>query len=42
MEQAWMNSPDHRADILPSAWSSMAVSVTDAGGTAWAAREFGE
>ncbi len=41
MEQAWMNSPDHRANILSPAFTSMAVSVTVAAGTAWVAEEFG-
>jgi uncharacterized protein YkwD len=41
MHDAWMNSSSHRANILSGAFSSFAVATTTAGGTVWAAENFG-
>ncbi|MGQ0804351.1 MAG: CAP domain-containing protein [Actinomycetota bacterium] len=40
MEQAWMNSPGHRANILGS-YNVIAVGVVCAGGRLWATQSFG-
>ncbi|HEY8216850.1 MAG TPA: CAP domain-containing protein [Acidimicrobiia bacterium] len=41
MHSAWMNSPEHRANILSGAFSSFAVAVYYANGQVWATENFG-
>lgn len=41
MHIAWMNSPDHRANILSGAYSSKGIGVAYAGGTVHATENFG-
>jgi uncharacterized protein YkwD len=41
MHDAWMNSPEHRANILSGAFSSFAVAVYYANGQVWATENFG-
>jgi uncharacterized protein YkwD len=38
---AWMNSPDHRANILSGSYSSMGIGVAEANGQVWATENFG-
>jgi uncharacterized protein YkwD len=40
MEQAWMNSPGHRANILGS-FNVIGVGVVCSGGRVWATQSFG-
>lgn len=41
MHIAWMNSPDHRANILSPAYSSLGVGLAYANGQVWATENFG-
>jgi uncharacterized protein YkwD len=41
MENAWMASPDHRANILSPAYDSMAVSFAYSNGVVYATENFG-
>jgi uncharacterized protein YkwD len=41
MNTAWMNSPDHRANILSGAYSSMGIGLAYVGGTVYATENFG-
>jgi uncharacterized protein YkwD len=41
MHGAWMNSPEHRANILSAAYSSFAVAIYYANGQVWATENFG-
>jgi uncharacterized protein YkwD len=41
MHSAWMNSTEHRANILSGAFSSFAVAVYYANGQVWATENFG-
>lgn len=41
MNTAWMNSPDHRANILSPAFSSVGIGVAYANGRVWATEDFG-
>ena len=41
MHVAWMNSPDHRANILSGAYSSMGVGLAYVNGTVYATENFG-
>jgi len=41
MHIAWMNSPDHRANILSSSYSSMGIGLAYANGQVWATENFG-
>ena len=40
MDQAWMNSPDHRANILGN-FSAVGIGVACNGGDLYATEEFG-
>jgi uncharacterized protein YkwD len=41
MHLAWMNSPDHRANVLSPAFSSVGIGVAYANGQVWATEDFG-
>jgi uncharacterized protein YkwD len=41
MNTAWFNSPDHRANMLSGAFSSVGIGVAYANGTVWATEDFG-
>jgi uncharacterized protein YkwD len=41
MHVAWMNSPDHRANILSPAYSSVGIGLAYANGQVWATEDFG-
>jgi len=41
MHTAWMNSPDHRANILSPAFTSVGVGLASANGQVWATEDFG-
>jgi uncharacterized protein YkwD len=41
MHNAWMNSPDHRANILSGAYSSVGIGLAYANGQVWATENFG-
>ncbi len=41
MHDAWMASPDHRANILNGAFTSMGIGVAYARGEVWATEDFG-
>jgi len=41
MHAAWMDSPEHRANILSPAFNSFAFAFTVSGGQAWATENFG-
>ena len=41
MNTAWMNSPDHRANILSGAYSSVGIGLAYANGAVWATEDFG-
>jgi uncharacterized protein YkwD len=41
MHTAWMNSPDHRANILSGAYSSMGIGLAYVGGSVYATENFG-
>jgi len=41
MQTAWMNSPDHRANILSPAYSSVGIGLAYANGQVWATEDFG-
>lgn len=41
MHAAWMNSPDHRANILSPAFSSVGIGLAYANGQVWATEDFG-
>jgi len=41
MHTAWMNSPDHRANILSGAYSSLGIGLAYANGQVWATEDFG-
>jgi uncharacterized protein YkwD len=41
MHDAWMNSPEHRANILAQGYSSFAVATYVANGQLWATENFG-
>jgi len=41
MHSAWMNSPEHRANILSGAFSSFAVATYTVNGQVWATENFG-
>jgi uncharacterized protein YkwD len=41
MHTAWMNSAEHRANILSGAYSSFAVAIYNANGQVWATENFG-
>lgn len=41
MHVAWMNSPDHRANILSPSYSSMGIGLAYANGQVWATENFG-
>ena len=41
MHSAWMNSPEHRANILSGAFSSFAVATYSVNGSVWATENFG-
>ncbi|HWW43898.1 MAG TPA: CAP domain-containing protein [Acidimicrobiia bacterium] len=41
MHTAWMNSPDHRANILDGAYSSLGIGLAYANGQVWATEDFG-
>jgi len=41
MHDAWMNSPEHRANILSGAYSSFAVATYSSNGKIWATENFG-
>jgi uncharacterized protein YkwD len=41
MHSAWMNSPEHRANILSGAFGSFAVAIHHANGSVWATENFG-
>jgi len=41
MNTAWMDSPEHRANILSPAFSSFAFAFTVSGGQVWATENFG-
>jgi uncharacterized protein YkwD len=41
MHTAWMNSPDHRANILSGSYSSMGIGLAYVGGQVYATEDFG-
>ena len=41
MHDAWMGSPEHRANILSGAYSAFAVAIYNANGKTWATENFG-
>lgn len=41
MHIAWMNSPDHRANILSPSYTSMGIGLAYANGQVWATENFG-
>jgi uncharacterized protein YkwD len=41
MHTAWMNSPDHRANILSGSYSSMGIGLAYVGGQVYATENFG-
>ena len=41
MNTAWMNSPDHRANILSGAYRWVGIGVAYANGQVWATEDFG-
>jgi len=41
MHTAWMNSPDHRANILSSNFTSVGIGLSWANGQVWATEDFG-
>jgi len=41
MNTAWMNSPDHRANILSGAYRWVGIGVAYANGMVWATEDFG-
>jgi uncharacterized protein YkwD len=41
MHIAWMNSPEHRANILSPTYSSVGIGLADANGQVWATENFG-
>ena len=41
MHNAWLNSPDHRANILSPAYSSMGIGLAYANGEVLATENFG-
>ena len=41
MNSAWMNSPDHRANILSGAYRWVGIGVAYANGQVWATEDFG-
>jgi uncharacterized protein YkwD len=41
MHTSWMNSPDHRANILSPAYSSVGIGLAYANGQVWATENFG-
>jgi uncharacterized protein YkwD len=41
MNTTWMNSPDHRANILSPAYRWVGIGVATSGGTVWATEDFG-
>jgi len=41
MNVAWMNSPEHRANILAGAYGSVGIGVSYANGQVWATEDFG-
>jgi uncharacterized protein YkwD len=41
MHNLWMNSPDHRANILSPAYTSMGIGLAYANGSVWATENFG-
>ena len=41
MHTAWMNSPDHRANILSPSFTSVGIGLAWANGQVWATEDFG-
>jgi uncharacterized protein YkwD len=41
MNSAWMNSPDHRANILSGSYRWVGIGVAYANGQVWATEDFG-
>jgi len=41
LHEAWMNSPEHRDNILNPAYDQLAIGVYCSGGKLWATQEFG-
>ncbi len=41
MNTAWFNSPEHRANMLSGAFTSVGIGLAYANGTVWATEDFG-